>query len=80
MNWDSSHEILADYVLTTLLESGDLAPRQEEQLKADMAIVLNYDEPNTEDDVFDRIEKAIFDWWLKNRDPICRGANPQLNR
>ncbi len=80
INWDSGHKILANYIKKTLLDSGDLRQEQENQLVADIDIVLNYEEPYTEDDVFDRIERAMFDWYAKNRDPIPREHNPDLNR
>ena len=80
MNWDQGHEILADYIKKTLLKSSDLSWLQKRRLKSDIGIVLNYEEPYLEDDVFDRIEKAILDWCLKNRDPIPREHNPNLHR
>ncbi len=80
INWDKGHEILANYIKTTLLDSGDLSEEQEKQLIADIGVVLNYERPYTEDDVFDRIERAIFDWYLKNKEPIPREINPELHR
>ena len=43
-------------------------------------IVLNYEDPYTEDDVFDRIERAIFDWYIDSNEPIPREINPDLHR
>lgn len=80
MNWDAGHEILANYIGETLLVSKDLPWLQKRRLKADIKIVLNFEEPYLEDDVFDRIEKAILDWYVKNRDPIPREHNPNLHR
>ena len=80
MNWDSGHEILANYIRSTLCDSNALPNETIEQLKSDIEIVLKYEEPYTEDDLFDRIERAIFDWYLVNRDPIPREINPDLHR
>jgi hypothetical protein len=80
MNWDSGHEILANYIKKTLMESSDLSWLRKRRLKADIGIVLNYEEPYLEDDVFDRIEKAILDWYVNNREPIPREPNPNLHR
>lgn len=80
MNWDQGHEILANYIKKTLLKSSDLSWLRKRRLKSDIGVVLNYEEPYLEDDVFDRIEKAILDWCLKNRDPIPREHNPNLHR
>lgn len=80
MNWDGGHESLAHYIKDTLSESSDLSVTQKEQLAADIDVVLNYEQPYPEDDVFDRIQKAIFDWYVNNREPIPRGYNPDLHR
>lgn len=80
MNWDAGHEILANYIKETLLGSSDLSWLQKRRLKADIKTVLNFEEPYLEDDVFDRIEKAILDWYVENRDPIAREHNPSLYR
>lgn len=80
MNWDRGHEILANYIKSTLLESSGLSWLRKRRLKSDIDIVLNYKQPPLEDEVFDRIEKAILDWYVKNRDPIPRKHNPDLHR
>lgn len=77
---DHGHEILANYIKTTLLESKDLSWLRKRSLKADIDAVLNFQEPSLKDDVFDRIEKVILDWYQKNRDPIPRQLNPNLHR
>ncbi len=80
MNWDSGHEILANYIRSTLCDSDALPKETIEQLKSDIEIVLKYEEPYTEDDVFDRIERTIFDWYIINKEPIPREINPDLHR
>lgn len=80
MNWDKGHEILAGFIRKTLSESSDLSWLRKRQLKSDIDTVLNYEEPYLDDDVFDRIEKAILDWYMKNLDPIPRKHNPDLQR
>lgn len=79
-NWDNGHELLANFIKGTLSESSDLSWLQKRRLRADIEILLNYDEPYLKDDLFDRIEKAILDWYVKNRDPIPREHNPNLHR
>ncbi len=79
-NWDDGHELLANFIKETLSESSDLSWLQKRRLNADIEIVLNYDEPYLKDDLFDRIEKAILDWYVQNRDPIPREHNPNLHR
>lgn len=79
-NWDKGHEILATYILTILTESDDVPEEVKLQLKQDIDRILDYEAPYTEDDLFDRIEKVIFDWYLCNKEPIPREHNPNLWR
>ena len=80
MNWDSGHEILANYILTTLTESPDVSEEAKIELKRDIERVLDFEHPYTEDDLFDRTERKIFDWYVINKDPIPRSPNPELHR
>lgn len=80
INWDSGHEILANYILTTLTESPDVSEEAKIDLKRDVERILDYEHPYTEDDLFDRIERKIFDWYSLNREPISRTHNPDLHR
>ncbi|MDQ8192660.1 hypothetical protein [Roseibacillus persicicus] len=80
INWDSGHEILANYILTTLTESSDVSEDAKDELKCDIERVLEFEYPYTEDDLFDRTERKIFDWYLANKEPIPRTHNPDLRR
>lgn len=80
INWDVGHEILANYIVDTLRDSNALSKETISQLESDIDIVLRFEEPYTEDDLFDRIERAIFDWYLVNKEPIPRKINPSLHR
>lgn len=80
INWDEGHEILANYILDILVDSNDVSNEAKKQLENDIRRVLDYEDPYTEDDLFDRIEKTIFDWYLYNKIPIHREHNPKLHR
>lgn len=80
INWDDGHEILARYILETLMASRDVSDEAKAQLRRDVERVLDFEHPYTEDDLFDRIERVIFDWYLCNKDPIPRELNPNLHR
>ena len=80
INWDSGHEILANYIKGILCDSNSLTKDTKDQLESDIGIVLKYEDPYTEDDVFDRIERAIFDWYIDNKEPIPREINLDLHR
>lgn len=79
-NWDEGHEILANYILTTLTESPDLSDEAKVELKRDIERVLDFEHPYLEDDLFDRTERKIFDWYLLNKEPIHWTHNPELHR
>jgi len=77
---DQGLEILASFILETLQSSSDVTAEAKVQLKRDILRILDYEHPYTEDDLFDRIEKVIFDWYLQNKEPIPRSKNPDLHR
>ena len=79
-NWDEGHEILAIFILKTLTKSKDLTLKQKEELDKDIDRVLDANSPYLEDDLYDRIERKIFDWYLKNKEPIRHEYNPELHR
>ena len=80
INWDDGHEILASFILKTLQSSRDVSDEAKLQLGRDIARIRDYENPYTEDDLFDRVEKVIFDWYLRNKDPIAKEKNPDLHR
>ncbi len=80
INWDNGHEILAQYIRGTLVSSSAISDKDKTQLKSDISRILDYEHPYTEDDLFDRIERIIFDWYVKNKEPIPHTKNPKLHR
>ena len=80
INWDQGHEILARFILETLQSSSDVSAEAKVQLERDILRILDYEHPYTKDDLFDRVEKVIFDWYLWNKEPIPRSKNPDLHR
>jgi hypothetical protein len=79
-NWDSGHELLASFILTTLTASPDVSAEAKVELKRDIERILDYDHPYTEDDLFDRNELKILDWYCLNKEAISRTHNPDLHR
>ena len=80
INWDSGHEILANYILKTLTVSSVVPVEAKIELNRDIERVFDFEHPYTEDDLFDRTERKIFDWYLLNKEPIPRTHNPELRR
>jgi hypothetical protein len=79
-NWDKGHEILANYILNTINESEVLDLAGEQQLNADINRILNFENPYLEDDLFDRLEKYVIDYFVKNPKPIPHTKNINLHR
>ncbi len=79
-NWDSDHELLASYILDTIVADRTIADDVISQLRADIGRVCDADHPYTEDDLFDRIERVILDWCAAHPDPVPRAVNPSLRR
>jgi hypothetical protein len=80
INWDKGHEILANYLLETLLASTVLSQKARAQLKLDIQRILDYEHPYAEDDLFDRIERSLLDWCAAHPEPIRRAHDPNLHR
>jgi hypothetical protein len=80
VNWDEGHQILATFLLDTLTASAVLTDEGKSQLRVDIERVLDFEHPYTEDDLFDRIERALLDWCAGHPDPVLRAVNPALHR
>jgi hypothetical protein len=80
MNWDTGFEILIDFLDETLCSKKRLFRDPTKSLRHDLARLKNYDDPYVEDDLYDRIEKRIFIFIRKHRNPIPKPYNPDLKR
>ncbi len=80
MNWDSGYEILAKYIENTLINSGIFNSDDISQIKIDIATVLDYENPYLEDDLYERLECKIVDWYMVNIDLIPHEHNLELHR
>lgn len=80
INWDKGHEILAYYLLETLTASAVLSDEAKAQLRLDIERILDFENPYTEDDLFDRIERSLLDWCAAHQEPVPRANDPNLRR
>jgi hypothetical protein len=80
VNWDFGHEILAKFILDTLLDKKDISENSKVILKTDIKRILKFEVPYLEDDLFDRIGHIILDWCRLHKNPIPRDINPNLHR
>lgn len=80
VNWDEGHVLLASYVLETITADPGVPPTAKVQLRADVARLCVADDPYTDDDLFDRVERVILDWCAAHPDPVPHAPNPTLRR
>jgi hypothetical protein len=80
INWDDGHEILARYLLDTLTASSVLTDEAKAQLRLDIERILDFENPYTESDLFDRIERSLLDWCAAHPEPVPRAHDPRLHR
>jgi len=80
INWDEGHEILAQYILDTLLKANIFDDKKLKQLQKDIKRILNYKAPYTEDDLYARITHLIVDFFIHFPEPIKHKHNIDLDR
>ncbi len=80
-NWDAGHQLLLDFVRTTLL-AGSEGLRQElrDELVRDLDRIQDYDTPITNDALFDRVVDRVMEWCLAHPEPIPHPHDPRLKR
>lgn len=79
-NWDDGHLILSNYILDTLSASDVFAKEIKAQVAADIARIQDYEHPETEVELYDRLTDCIVEWCRKNPEPIPKPNNPKLRR
>ena len=79
-NWDEGHSILANFVMNTLIDSECFDDITEEEIEEDIFILLDYDSPYLEDDIYDKLCDRIVDFYVKNPEPIKHVHNENLHR
>lgn len=59
VNWDDRFELFLGFLDTTLLAESRLPAQTRASIKSDLAALSNFDEPDTQDDVYDRLREAV---------------------
>jgi hypothetical protein len=78
INWRRDHAVLAEYLRTTLVDSGIFSPESCGQIEADVERLLDYERPETSDEPYDRLEARVVEWARVHPDPVPRTHNTQL--
>jgi hypothetical protein len=79
-NWDDGHVILSNFIKETLCESLVFNDQIKQEITEDIKVLQNYNYPQTEDEIFDRLTDRIIEWYLENKEPIPHKENPSLKR
>jgi hypothetical protein len=79
-NWDPGFELLLDYLRTHLLDGQTLSDDERTEINTDLALIANYDYPQTGDDIYDRLTDRVVEWTHAHPDPIRHEHNPNLRR
>jgi hypothetical protein len=80
VNWDHGFEILARFLRDTLVTSGPFAPPILKQIERDVARLLNFETPETDDELYDRLTDRVVEWARAHPDPLPHKHNPDLHR
>ncbi|MDC8005407.1 hypothetical protein POV27_15190 [Aureisphaera galaxeae] len=80
INWDDGHEILTNFIANTLVDSNVFSEKEKQKIEDDIEALLDYEYPNTEDEIYDRMSDRIVEWYFQNKEPIPHKKNPDLRR
>ncbi|MGG3890703.1 hypothetical protein [Metabacillus fastidiosus] len=80
INWDEGFEMFCDYIWNSLNDDSTFDNKVLEQIKVDINILLDYDSPYLDDDLYDRITDHIVEWSIAHKGPIKREKDPKQYR
>jgi len=80
INWDEGHVILSNYILEHLTAGNDFSDEDKEKIKKDVKKIQEYDNPYTENDLYDELLDYIVLWARKHKELILNPPNPNLHR
>jgi ASC-1-like (ASCH) protein len=72
------HGLLISYLRKYLTDEKVFDKKTIEQIIKDLDTISDRKKPYLEEDLYDRLRERIFDWYLKNKEPIPNAENPKL--
>lgn len=80
-NWDKGHILMAE-LLRQHLGGGGLSEKSQNIAKADLNRIMDYGNPYTDDDLYDRLVDVLVEWTRlpENKEPRPHLHNPDLLR
>lgn len=76
INWDSRFKMFIEFLGTTLSAEPRLPTALINVVKSDLAILANFEEPYTDDDVYDRLTEAVVAYCRLNPTLIPKPIDP----
>ena len=76
VNWSEQFENFADFIEETLVESARFDVAAVAEIRADIARLRNFDEPETNDNPYDRLSVRVVEWSLAQGAPTPRAHDP----
>lgn len=71
-NWDEGFERFCQYLWDILNDKNVFGYIVLEEIRTDIDVLLNYEQPYFDDDLYDRITDHIIEWSLAHNGPIKR--------
>lgn len=77
-NWRRDHELLVEFVRDTLVDSGLFDASGVEEIQSDTERLLDFEDPETGDELYDRLTERVVEWSRAHPEPVARDRNPRL--
>jgi hypothetical protein len=78
VNWGDGHERLRSYIQRHLSEPGILPSDEQTTLRSDLDRLADYERPETDDSVYDRISDGVVLWARAHPEPVPHQHDPAL--
>jgi hypothetical protein len=80
VNWDKGFELIVDYLEETLCGEASFTEEARRSIREDVALLRNYENPYTEQDLFDRLTGHVVAFCRQHPSLIPKPRNPDLYR
>jgi hypothetical protein len=80
INWDGGFERLIDFLERTLCDDPKISEETKEAVRVDLALLREYEYPQTEDGVFEELTEAVVEFCRIHPHLISKAIDPLLQR
>ena len=78
INWGPHHARLAEFVRDTLVGSEVFDAAAQREIREDVDRLLDFEHPETEDELYDRLTDRLVEWSRQQAGPVTREPDPEL--